>query len=68
MELKWEEIKHDNGFFLRRTKIHGGWLVNAIMDVNTSVPLGDSFTTSQGYEWRSSITFVPDPNHEWKLD
>jgi hypothetical protein len=66
--MKWEDIGHDNGFYLRRARIFGGWLVNAIADVNTLRHDGYSLSTSQGYEWRNSITFVPDPNHEWDLD
>jgi len=67
-QLQWEEIEHNNGFYLRRSKIHGGWLVTAISDVMTVLPDGNGIRNDQAYEWRTSITFVPDPNHEWKLD
>lgn len=67
--LKWEEIKHDNVFILRRAKIFGGWLVSAISDVMTPVNTGYNIPElKDGYEWRTSIAFVPDPNHEWKLN
>jgi hypothetical protein len=68
-ELKWEEINHNNGFFLKRTRVFGGWLVAAVSDVISHVNTGYTKPDYlQGYEWRTSITFVPDPNHEWKLD
>lgn len=65
-ELKWEDISHDNGFILRRARVFNGWLVSAISDVQTNVSLSEGYIQrSEGYEWRTSITFVPDPNHEW---
>jgi hypothetical protein len=76
-QLKWEEIKHNRGFYLNRAKVFGGWLVSAIDDVfttrstNTTVWVSSEESThsgSFGSEWRTSITFVPDPAHEWKLD
>lgn len=66
--LKWEKIMHDNGFFLNRVKIFGGWLVAAVSDVNSVLPYGDGIRNDQGYEFRTSITFVPDPTHEWKVN
>lgn len=66
--LEWEEIKHDNGFYLRRTKLFNGWLVSAIYDQLSPTQYSNGYiTNSPGYEWHGSITFVPDPNHEWKL-
>ena len=62
--LIWEEIPHDNGFYLRRTPIFGGWLVSMISDVITA---NENYASPQGNEWRSSITFVPDPDHAWEL-
>lgn len=53
---------------MNRTKVFGGWLVSAISDVNTVLPDGIGIRNDQGYEWRTSITFVPDPNHEWTLN
>lgn len=69
--LKWEDVPQDNRFYLRRTPIFGGWLVQMISDVNTpfkiSVNDGEIYDR-QGDEHRTSITFVPDPNHEWDLN
>lgn len=61
--LKWQNIKHDRGFYLIRSKVIGGWLVAAVNDVYTN---WNSPTT--GSEWRTPLTFIPDPNHEWKLE
>jgi hypothetical protein len=67
--LKWEEIEHNNGFYLRRAKVFGGWLVSAVSDVRSPVYNGYSTPDfSSDLEYRTSITFVPDPNHEWKLE
>jgi len=67
-ELKWENIKHDHGFSLRRAKIFGGWLVASIDEVRSPINTGyNQPDYTEGYEWRTSLTFVPDPNHEWKI-
>jgi len=60
IKLEWEQI--DN--YHRRAPIPGGWLVKAIEDV-----MRDMSASGQGlmcgWEWRVSMCFVPDPNHEW---
>lgn len=62
-ELIWEDIPHNNGFYLRRTPIFGGWLVNSIYDVLSS----QGEYSSTGSEFTGSMTFVPDPEHKWDL-
>ena len=63
--LEWEEIKQNNAGYLSRAKVIGGWLVkytdNVLKDLNSECTMQD------GYEWRSSITFVPDVNYEWSV-
>jgi hypothetical protein len=67
--LNWEGIKHDHGFTMQRTPIPGGWLVAVVSDVMTPINTGYNMPEPrEGYEWRTSITFVPDPNHEWKVN
>lgn len=53
--LKWESIRSYGKLNLTcyRSKVHGGWLVMSIAN----------HTQNDG-----NMTFVPDPNHEWKLD
>lgn len=53
-QLKWEKLT-SKGFpgTTVRAKVHGGWLVNSIMN-GPSQALG--------------TTFIPDPKHEWKID
>lgn len=69
--LQWETIEQESATNIHRAKIYGGWLVMSTCDVNTQ--LNDvnynipTFRNEQGYEWRNSICFVPDRNHEWKL-
>lgn len=67
MGLKWETIEHDHGNHLTRAKVFGGWLVMSTDDVMTSMYDGYGSSNSEGYEWRTSLTFVPDLKYEWKL-
>lgn len=60
--IEWEEIKQNHALFLYRAKIFGGWLVRTTDDV-----ISNTENMTQGYEWRSSITFVPDLNHDWRI-
>lgn len=62
MEIKWEDIKNNSGGYLYRAKVIGGWLVKLTEDVITYKD--DGYSTNN-YEYRSSITFVPDSKHEW---
>jgi hypothetical protein len=67
--LNWEEIEHNHSFNLIRVRIPGGWLVSATEDVRSPMDTGyNKPEYYKGYEWRTSITFVPDPNHEWKIN
>lgn len=59
----WEDIDS----YHRRTKVFGGWLVKAYEDVCT-VGTGYTALGQTGYEWRVTMCFVPDFNHEWKLE
>jgi len=56
-QLAWEDIFHkENGvvsFSTARAKTHGGWLVSH------SIRWRDKLTTS--------MCFMPDENHEWKI-
>jgi len=67
-KMKWEYIERNlfqrnarNSFdYIRRTKVPGGWLVE-------SVKYNRSFT-GKGLGNGVGLTFVPDPNYEWKLE
>ncbi len=68
IKLDWEELDSSDGFYYRRAKVFGGWLVNCSADVMSPIYTGYTippYEYKQGYEWRISITFVPDPNHQW---
>jgi len=69
--LNWEKIENDNNEHLYRAKVFGGWLVMATSEVMTQVPdiYGQiaSWRNEQGYQWRSSICFIPDVKHEWLI-
>lgn len=66
MKLEWEQIEHNHGNYITRAKIFGGWLVMSTDEVQTLRNDGYGLSPENGYEWRTSITFVPDPKHEWK--
>ncbi len=54
MELTWEVIEKTHHSSLCRTKVRGGWLVRQREGSADHQPI-------------VGITFVPDPNHEWKI-
>lgn len=67
--LNWEIIPQNTAGTLQRVKVPNGWLVREVQDVH--LDLGGHFKpilSNSGYEWTSSITFVPDPNWEWKIE
>lgn len=67
--LNWEEIPQDQAGFLCRTKIPGGWLVKEVQEVHIDLRRDHiDILNSKGYEWTSSICFVPDPQHQWNID
>ncbi|MEJ1422234.1 MAG: hypothetical protein Q2484_17080 [Candidatus Sedimenticola sp. (ex Thyasira tokunagai)] len=60
MKFEFEDI--DN--YHQRAKVPGGWLVKAVENVFhlTDYQQGD------GWDWRVSMAFVPDPDHIWVID
>ena len=58
-QLIWEGIDSN----VERSKVFGGWLVRSMTDVLVS--MHEEMQPQAGYEWRESICFVPDINHEW---
>jgi hypothetical protein len=70
--MKWEEFKNEGEpFTMYRTKVLGGWLVTIRENVVTDiVPATDKSSTyyEKGIEFRTSVTFVPDPAYQWRLD
>lgn len=68
--LKWEQIpQSDQLLYMHRAKIFGGWLVQCTVDALTPQYQGYDIPNNEaGYQWRTSLAFVPDPNHEWTLN
>ena len=59
---KWEYFDD----YYRRAKVFGGWLV-----VHDS-PVVHNLTAEgrgmeDGWDWRPSMVFIPDSNHEWLI-
>jgi hypothetical protein len=70
--MKWEPIPQENAVSVWRSPVFGGWLVMVTDEVQTQQPEAwssqiPSFRNEQSHEWRSSITFMPDPQHQWDL-
>ncbi len=65
--LKWEEVKQNTGSTLYRTKVPNGWLVKEVNEVHLEIPNGSFILENTGYEWTSTMAFVPDIHHEWDI-
>lgn len=63
--LVFEEVKSNLGDTLWRAPIPGGWLVKVTSEVIHQNPQQGM---QSGWDWRSSITFVPDKAHSWKVE
>jgi hypothetical protein len=60
-ELIWEPLNSTRGCYYR-AKVPGGWLI----DSEEEVMHRDEYHVMRGgYDWRQSITFIPDPLHQW---
>ena len=66
--LIWEIIPQNTGGTLWRTKVFGGWLVKEIHEVYLEHNNGSFILENNGHTWTSSIAFVPDPLHDWKIN
>ena len=62
--MKFEEIQTDLADTFRRAKVFGGWIVTVTSDV---VHMTDSTGMNNGWDWRTSMAFVFDPFHLWKI-
>ncbi len=62
-KLVWETIEQQHAGQLARSRTPGGWLVCYTDEVMTPTPHNNGMVG--GYEWRSSIAFVPDPDGSW---
>jgi len=59
--MEWEAIDA----YHQRPRVHGGWLVKAYEEV---LHARECAGLVPGWDWRIAMCFVPDPNHEWKLN
>ncbi|MEG1636091.1 MAG: hypothetical protein RR324_01130 [Cellulosilyticaceae bacterium] len=65
-KIEWEQIPQDLAGTLWRTPVPGGWLLMMTDDVLTN--WGNVMQPSAGYEWRNTLTFMPDPMHVWNTE
>lgn len=61
MKFEWEVLLRfrdcsSNGFFSERAKVFGGWIVRNV------------FWDNEYNQQSESSIFVPDPNHEWRIE
>lgn len=59
-KLKWEEIEPG----IHRSETPTGWLVREQNEVAHIGPELNEYITT-GYDWRTTLTFVPDPDKIW---
>ena len=62
MDLKWEGIDSTH----ERAKVFGGWIVKSYQ--NVLVSMHEDQPPTEGYEWRESMVFIPDENHQWSRE
>jgi hypothetical protein len=60
--MKFEWIGMDDS--TSRAQVIGGWIVRFCDDVAHNTGMG----IENGWDWRSSMVFVPDPSHQWDID
>lgn len=70
IKLEWEPIDQEHAGTMFRARVPGGWLVKEVQDKALAYPEEfkenvNGWRYETGYEWRSSVTFVPDAEHEW---
>ena len=64
VSIEWESVNDDSSIGdTQRAKVFGGWLVKTTIDVLVS--LHEDQAPTNGYEWRDTMCFVPDPEHKW---
>lgn len=59
--MEWEQIDA----YHQRAAVFGGWLIKAFENVNHYIP---EQGLNSGWDFRVSMTFVPDAAHEWVLE
>lgn len=62
-EIEFESIKTNISATIQRAQVPGGWLVAAVDDVPRYL---NGVGLREGLDWRTHLTFVPDPNHTWR--
>lgn len=61
--LVWEEVETPSHLgYMWRSRTPTGWLVRETQDVTHHIP---DRGLDSGYDWRVSLTFVPDPDGLW---
>lgn len=66
VKLEFDKVESNLAGHVWRARVPGGWLVRVTNDVRGPVNYGEAVPRyEEGYKWRDSICFVPDPNHEW---
>lgn len=64
ISLVWESIEDPlSSCGTYRAKVFGGWLIRCVEHVLTPHP--NSSNGQEGYEWTSSMVFIPDALHVW---
>ena len=75
-KLTWETIEKKNysgnyepydgsSSSIRRAKVFGGWLIDKNITIKRTFRVGANNDVE--FNNSTSITFIPDPNHNWTL-
>ncbi len=65
-KIEFERVESNLAGYVWRAQVPGGWLVRVVSDVRSPVNYGEGEPRfEEGYEWRDSVCFMPDPKHEW---
>ncbi len=62
--ITFEALPNNFRYNMERAKVPGGWLVRECTDCAHIGPELNEYITT-GYDWRVTLTFVPDPEHKW---
>lgn len=62
--LKWEKVEDG----IARTRTPTGWLVREVSEVCNDLSENGLGRLETGYEWRTTLTFVPDPDGIWLFE
>jgi len=65
IKMIFEKVETDTGGYWERAKVPGGWLIRETQEVCQDLTAHGRGMMESGWQWRTALVFIPDPNHEW---